>query len=335
MDVDIALSEVPVNILPLIDDTDFKTIEDAIVYNQAGMDLTWNFVTTAGAFTSTSVTPTTAGTHDWNEHTADDGMYTLEIPASGGTINNDTEGVGWFTGVCTGVLPWRGPTIGFRAAGLNNILIDSAYSATRGLAGTAVPDAVADAAGGLPISDAGGLDIDTKLANTNEITVARMGALTDWINGGRLDLLIDAIKAVTDALPDAGALTTIGTDTARLTAVRAAVLTDWIDGGRLDLLLDAIKAVTDVLPDSGALNDLASILALLDDARTEPGQGAPPVNPDAVTKLDYLYKFMRNKVLTSATEIKVYDDAGTTIDQKSTISDDGTDFTRGEFGTGA
>ena len=58
---------------------------------------------------------------------------------------------------------------------------------------TALPNAAADAAGGLAISDAGGLDIDAKLANTNEITVARMGALTDWINGGRLDLLLDAI----------------------------------------------------------------------------------------------------------------------------------------------
>ncbi len=47
---------------------------------------------------------------------------------------------------------------------------------------TALPNAAADAAGGLPISDAGGLDLDTKLANTNEITVARMGALTDWID---------------------------------------------------------------------------------------------------------------------------------------------------------
>ncbi len=63
---------------------------------------------------------------------------------------------------------------------------------------TSLPAFAADAAFGLPISDAGGLDLDTKLANTNEITVARMGALTDWINGGRLDLLLDAIKAITD-----------------------------------------------------------------------------------------------------------------------------------------
>lgn len=70
---------------------------------------------------------------------------------------------------------------------------------------TALPNAAADAAGGLPISDAGGLDLDTKLANTNEITVARMGALTDLIDGGRLDLLIDGIKTKTDYLPSATA----------------------------------------------------------------------------------------------------------------------------------
>lgn len=62
---------------------------------------------------------------------------------------------------------------------------------------TALPNAAADAAGGLPISDAGGLDLDAKLANTNEVTAARMGALTDWINGGRLDLILDIIAADT------------------------------------------------------------------------------------------------------------------------------------------
>ena len=54
------------------------------------------------------------------------------------------------------------------------------YSATRGLSGTALPAAVADAAGGLPISAAGSLLMDT---------------LADWVNGGRLDLILDIIAA--------------------------------------------------------------------------------------------------------------------------------------------
>jgi hypothetical protein len=123
MDVDAALSEVPVNLMPLVDDTDFKTIEAAVAYNAAGMDLRWNFVTTGGSFTSTAVTPTTGGTYDWTHQ--GDGIYTIEIPASAGaSINNDTEGFGWFSGVVTGVLPFRGPVIGFRAAALNDALID-------------------------------------------------------------------------------------------------------------------------------------------------------------------------------------------------------------------
>lgn len=72
------------------------------------------------------------------------------------------------------------------------------YSVTRGLTGTALPPAAADAAGGVPISDDGGLDLDAKLAETNEVTAARMATLTDWINGGRLDLLLDALQADLD-----------------------------------------------------------------------------------------------------------------------------------------
>ena len=126
MDVDAALSEVPINLLPLIDDTDFKTREESVVYNQSGLDLVWNFVTTAGAMTQTAVTPTdTAGVYDWVSQ--GNGLYTIEIPASGGgTINNDTEGFGWFTGFATGILPWRGPVIGFRAVIINNALVDGA-----------------------------------------------------------------------------------------------------------------------------------------------------------------------------------------------------------------
>ena len=185
LDVDSALAEVPVNIMPLLDSTDFVTREVAVAYNQAGMDLVWNFVTTAGAMTQTAVTPTTGGDYDWAHQ--GDGMYSIEIPDSGGaSINNDTEGFGWFTGYCTGVLPWRGPTIGFRAAALNNLLIDAAYSATRGLAGTALPDAAADAAGGVPISDAGELDLDTQLGTDIDAILtdtAVIGALGAGLTG--------------------------------------------------------------------------------------------------------------------------------------------------------
>jgi len=193
---------VPVNVLPLLDDTDFKSIEEAVAYNASGMDLVWNFVTTAGVQTQTSVTPTTGGLHDWSHK--GNGIYNIEIPASGGDVNNDTVGFGWFTGLCDGVLPWCGPRIGFRPAALNDKLCDGPYNDYRGLAGTALPGAAADAAGGLPISDAGGLDLDTLLGRitANVATEAKQDII---------DTEVGAIKAVTDALPDAGALSDLAT----------------------------------------------------------------------------------------------------------------------------
>jgi hypothetical protein len=120
----------------------------------------------------------------------------------------------------------------------------------RGLAGTALPAAAADAAGGLVISDAGGLDIDAKLANTNEVTVARMGALTDWINGGRLDLIIDIIAA--DTTTDIPA--TIAT---AQTAIDA-ILVD--TGTTLQGELDAIQAA--VITNAAGVDIAADIIAL-------------------------------------------------------------------------
>lgn len=112
----VALAEVPANLVPLTDDTDFKTRETAVAYNAAGMDLVWNFIAADGSFTQTAVTPTSGGSYDWTHQ--GDGIYTLEIPATGGaSINNNQAGVGWFTGYATGVLPWVGPQIEFVPGG--------------------------------------------------------------------------------------------------------------------------------------------------------------------------------------------------------------------------
>lgn len=77
-------------------------------------------------------------------------------------------------------------------------------------------------------------DIDAILADTNELQ-------GDWVNGGRLDLLVDGIKAVTDVIPDSGAMTSIATATALAT---------------VDTVVDAIKTKTDSLTftDSGKVD---------------------------------------------------------------------------------
>jgi hypothetical protein len=191
-DVDTALSEVPVNIFPLTDDTDFKTRETSITYNQAGMDLVWNFVTTAGAFTQTAVTPTTGGNYDWANQ--GDGMYSIEIPASGGaSINNDTEGHGWFTGICTGVLPWRSPIFGFRSAALNNALIDGGDLLDVNV--THIADTAQT-----------GRDIGTSVllssgTGTGQISLSS-GAVTVGTNNDKTGYTISGTKQTLDALND-------------------------------------------------------------------------------------------------------------------------------------
>lgn len=257
LDVDTAIT-VPVNTVPLIDDSDFKTRETGVAYNAAGMDLVWNFVTPGGVITQTAVTPTTAGDYDWTH--IGDGMYKIEIPASGGaSINNDTEGYGYFTGLVTGVLPFRGPTIGFRAAGLNDALVESAYSTTRGLAGTALPAAAADAAGGLPISDAGGLDLDSVKSDTAAILVDTAELQTDWANGGRLDMLLDGVKAKTDELSFDGGdvVATLSGETVALSASGLDNITAWT----VDITGNVSGSVGSV---TGGINTAAGTITTLD-----------------------------------------------------------------------
>ena len=135
------------------------------------------------------------------------------------------------------------------------------------------------------------------------------------VGGQYVGSVLDYILADTTAVHYPIVDFATATNAARLTEARAGALTDWTDGGRLDLILDAV-------------------LAMLDDARAEPGQGAPAVNPDAMTKLDYLYKAWRNKTTQTATELAVYADDASTVDHKATISDDGTTATKGEIATG-
>lgn len=71
------------------------------------------------------------------------------------------------------------------------------------------------------------------------------------------------------------------------------------------------------------------------DTYAEPGQGIPPATASLVAKIGYLFKAWRNRKTATATTATLYADDGTTADQASTISDDGSTFTYGEWGTGA
>ena len=223
------------------------------------------------------------------------------------------------------------------------------------------------------ITNAAGADIAADIIALKAETVLIVGDTNelqgDWVNGGRLDLLLDAIPttamrgtdgALTDkagfSLSTAGilavwhqamsAVVTAGSAGKLLkdeiTSARMATLTDWINGGRLDLLLDAIPTTamrgTDgantQTPLTAAQVNAEVVDALNVDTYAEPGQELPPATTSIVKKIGYLYKAFRNRFTQTATEAKLYNDDGVTVDQKATVSDDATTYDRNEMGSG-
>lgn len=109
------------------------------------------------------------------------------------------------------------------------------------------------------------------------------------------------------------------------------------------IVADTNELQTDDIPGKiAALNNISTaqvntevVDALNVDTYAEPGQEAPPATTTLAKKISYLYKFLRNKITNNGTDIKVYDDAGTTVDQKSSVTKSGGTVTRGKFGKGA
>lgn len=333
MDVDIALAEVPVNILPLIDNGDFKSIENTVAYDAAGMALIWNFITTAGAYTSTVVTPTTGGIHDWIDH-GTTGLYALEIPASGGTINNDTEGFGFFTGVATGVLPWRGPTIGFRAAALNNALIDGGdvldVSVTElgGVAQSATDLKDFADAGYDPGTNKvqGVVLVDTTTANSDMVTepptVAQIQAEMEENGASLLDTIRDELANATDGL---SALKTLLDNIPTVAEFNARTLV------AADYFLFGTDTVT-VGTNSDKTGYRLSATGV-DDVLDEAGAGALVGEPGSLRELIYfVIQVAKNKLeyIKATDKMSLYEDNSADKKWEHSMTDDATEATRGK-----
>lgn len=97
-------------------------------------------------------------------------------------------------------------------------------------------------------------NVDAILVDTGTTLPATLTTIASYI-----DTEVAAIKAVTDNLPDSGALTSLASASALAT---------------VDTVVDAIKIVTDNLPESGALTTLTSNVAdiLTDTGTTIPAQ---------------------------------------------------------------
>ncbi len=171
---------------------------------------------------------------------------------------------------------------------------------------------------------------------------------------GASELAADAATEIGTAVwaTAARSLTVLDEDSTTLdldATIRSAV---GLASANLDTQLDALptnaelatsQAAADdaTLAAIAALNNLsaaqvnAEVLAVMNvDTYAEPGQGNPAATASIFAKLNYLYKWARNKKTQTATVLSVYADDETTVDHKSTVSDDGTTATRGEIKTG-
>jgi hypothetical protein len=200
-------TDVSVNIR-IIDSTD-GTPETGVVYDTSGIDL-WYRRELAASVDITEATLaalTTAHTDGGFLH-INDGWYRLDLP--------DAAVADGVTGVQIG-----GTVTGMVVLAPYIELVDyDPYDGVR-LGLTALPDAAADAAGGLPISDLGGLDLDAMNTNINDIETdtadmqPKLGTITNLGSGATLGANLVDIEAQTDDIGAAGAgLTAIPYNTA-------------------------------------------------------------------------------------------------------------------------
>ncbi len=160
--------------------------------------------------------------------------------------------------------------------------------------------------------------IDAIEADTNELQ-------GDWVNGGRLDLILDIIAA--DTTTDIPAL---------IAALPTAVENRTeMDSNSVDLnsllteLAKVPKSDSNVTWNATALASIESeVNDALDTAISELGVAAPTATPTLRTGMMLMYMALRNKLVvqTSGTDaIEIHNNAGTKIASK-TITDDGSDY---------
>ena len=246
------------------------------------------------------------------------------------------------------------------------VAIDIHDSVRAGL--TALPNAAADAAGGLPISDAGGLDLDGLNTNVSSILTDTgttlpgvLGTPTNLGGGATLadnnaDMAGATFATATDSQEairnrgDAAWITatsvTVSDKTGFSLAADQSAVTVGAVSGAVGSVTGAVGSVTGNVGGNvtGSVGSLAAqaktdvnaevVDALATDTYAEPGQGAPAATTSLAAKLNYLYKSWRNKKDNDGSTTNLYNDAGAVVDQKQTTSEAAGTVTKAEWVTG-
>ena len=176
------------------------------------------------------------------------------------------------------------------------------------------------------------LDVNTKTITNGIIVAATLGA--DAITEAKIaDDAIAAEHLATGALTaDAFAANALVAATFAADSLAAATFATGCltaDAFAANALVAATFATDSIAADALAADAVTEIWAK---AMTDMAAGAPSATASVLTAINYLYEAWRNKTETTASEIAVYKDDASTKLTESDISDDGTTFTKGEFG---
>jgi len=218
-----------------------------------------------------------------------------------------------------------------------------------GVAG-AIPAVAAGAVGGLPVLDArfrvlardGGAQIaiaQTGTLSTTQATTTLTGYGDDHFNNRFMiwwpDVSGNGAAIITDYDSATGMLTwspaIAGAPSNGDSGFLFPATTGLAVGDRTGSLSGSVGSLG-----ATAKSDVnAEVLDVLNvDTFSQPGQTTPAATTSIRLMLAWIYKAWRNKSTQDATDYKLYNDDTTTVDQKATVSDSGTVFTRDEVGTG-
>ena len=173
---------------------------------------------------------------------------------------------------------------------------------------TALPNAAADAAGGLPISDAGALDIDTLLARLDAAISTRYagGNITGNLSGS-VGSVTGAVGSVTGAVGSVTAPVTVGTNSDKTGYALSA-------GG-----VTAVQSGLSTL----AVADIRTLVGLAADNLIDELTGAPGARPTLAGAVMRLYMESANNTTMTALLKTIRNNAGASIITQA-VSDDGT-----------
>lgn len=102
-----------------------------------------------------------------------------------------------------------------------------------------------------------------------------------------------------------------------------------------EAVYDAMYNASAVGPLTAAAVNAQVVDVLKTDTNSTDGlTGAPPESPNMEEAIGYLYKAFRNKMTTTTTLLSIFDNAGSTVDHKATVSESGGTTTKEEMASG-